>query len=106
MLETDIKSEIINGDKEFWLLFFEEKIDRFIKGYEMKKVFTDDKKSCEEDGYNAFSNKTFGSRLGSVVNKMSTTKNRNHYKYLLIKDNDKKKCQKNENEVDLDDISC
>ncbi len=65
--------------KESWLLFFKKKIERFIKGYEMKKTYMDYKKSCEKDGYNAFSNKIFGLRSISVVNKLSTTKNKTHY---------------------------
>jgi tRNA 2-selenouridine synthase SelU len=40
-------------------LFFEEKSDRFTKDYEMKKAYEDYKKYCEEEGYNAFSNKAF-----------------------------------------------
>jgi hypothetical protein len=43
---TDIKNEIMNAYNESWLLLFEEKIERFIKGYEMKKVYRDYKKYC------------------------------------------------------------
>jgi hypothetical protein len=32
---------MMNACKESWLLFFEEKIDRFTKGYEMKKAYFD-----------------------------------------------------------------
>jgi hypothetical protein len=39
----------MNACKESWLLFFEEKIDRFLKEYEMKKAYTDFKKYCEEE---------------------------------------------------------
>jgi hypothetical protein len=48
--------------KESWLLFFEEQIERFIKGYEMKKAYLNSKKYREEEWNNAFSNKTFGMR--------------------------------------------
>jgi phage/plasmid-associated DNA primase len=48
-------------------LFFEEKIDKFIKGYEMKKAYVDYKKYCQKEGYNVFSNKTFGLRSGRVI---------------------------------------
>jgi phage/plasmid-associated DNA primase len=71
----------MNSCKESWLLFFEEKLDRISKGYEMKKAYSDYKKYCEEDGYNEFGNKTFGFRLSSVFNKMSTTKNKTHSRY-------------------------
>jgi hypothetical protein len=37
--ETDIKIEMMNAYKESWL-FFEEKIDRFSKGYEMRKAYS------------------------------------------------------------------
>jgi hypothetical protein len=57
----------------------------------MKKANSDYKKYWEEEDYNAFSNKTFGLRLGRVVNKMSTTKNKNHFRYYLIKDSVKNK---------------
>jgi tRNA 2-selenouridine synthase SelU len=63
MPEADIKNEMINACNESWLLFFEKKIDRFIKRYEMKKAYTDYKKYCEEEGYNVFSNKTGGLRF-------------------------------------------
>jgi phage/plasmid-associated DNA primase len=52
----------------------------------MKKLYEYYEKYCEEEGSNAFSNKTFGLRLGSVVNKLSTTKNKTCYRYYLIKD--------------------
>jgi hypothetical protein len=42
--ETDIKIEMMNACKESWLLFFEEKIERFVKEYETKKASPDDKK--------------------------------------------------------------
>jgi hypothetical protein len=90
--------------KESWLLFFEEKIDGFIKIYEMKKAYTDYQKDCEEGAYDAFSNKTFGLRLSRVANKMSTTKNNNHYRNYLIKDSVKNKYP--EAEFDLNDITC
>jgi hypothetical protein len=78
MQETDIKIEMMNACKDSLLLFFEEKIVRFIKGYEMTKTFASYKNNCEEGGYNALSNKTFGLRLCNVVNKLSTTKNKTH----------------------------
>jgi hypothetical protein len=65
-------------------MLFEEKIERFIKGSEMKKAYRDYKNHYEEESYNAFSNKTFRLRLGNVVNKMSTIKNKTHYRYYLI----------------------
>jgi hypothetical protein len=55
---TNINIEMTNFCKESWLLFFEEKIDKFIKGYEMKKAYLDYKRCCEEEGYNAFSDNT------------------------------------------------
>jgi hypothetical protein len=103
MSETDIKIEMMNACKESWLLFFEEKIDRFIKGYEMTKADTDNKKWCEAEDYNAFSNKRFGLRLGSIVNKLSTTINKTHYRYYLIKDSVKNKY--GGVKIDLDDIT-
>jgi hypothetical protein len=102
--DTDIKLEMMDVCKESCLLFFEEKIDKFIKGYEMKKAYSDYKKYCQGEGYNAFSNKTFSLRLGDVVNKMSTTKNKNHFRYYLIKDRVKNKYAK-DIVVDFDDIS-
>jgi hypothetical protein len=36
MPETDMTIEIMDACKESWLLFFEEKLDRFSKGDEMK----------------------------------------------------------------------
>jgi hypothetical protein len=94
--------------KESWLLFFEEKIGRFSKGYELKKAYSVYMKTCKEEHYNAFSNKTFGLRLGGAVNKMSTTKNKNHFRYYLIKDSVKNKYAMNKldsNLINLDDIS-
>jgi hypothetical protein len=35
--------------KEFWLLFLEKKIVRFIKGYEIKKAYLNYKKYCQEE---------------------------------------------------------
>jgi hypothetical protein len=89
--------------KESWLLVFEEKIERFIKGYEMNKAYLDYQKYCVEDGYNAFPNKRFEFRLGWIVNKMSTPKNKTHYTYYLIKDSVKNKYI--EVVLDLDDIT-
>jgi hypothetical protein len=71
----DINIEMMDVWKESWLLLFEEKINRCKKGYEMKKIYLDYKKYCEGKSYNGFSNKNFGLRLGSVVNKVSTNKN-------------------------------
>jgi hypothetical protein len=34
----DIKIEMMEACKESWLLFFEEKIERFLKGYEIRSV--------------------------------------------------------------------
>jgi hypothetical protein len=87
-------------------LFFEEKIGRFSKGFEIKKVYTDYKKSSEEEIYNAFRSKPFGLRLCIVVNKMTTTKNETHYIYYLIKEWVKNKTYSVEIEADLDDINC
>jgi hypothetical protein len=42
--KTDIKLEMMDACKESWLLFFEEKIQKFSKGYEMKKAYSDYKK--------------------------------------------------------------
>jgi hypothetical protein len=39
MPETDINIEMMDAYKESWLLFFEERIERLIKGYEMKKAY-------------------------------------------------------------------
>jgi phage/plasmid-associated DNA primase len=78
---TNIKIEMMDACKESWLLFVEKKLDRFSKGYEMKKAYSDYKKYCQEEGYNAFSNKTFGLILDNVANKMSTTNNKTHYRY-------------------------
>jgi hypothetical protein len=44
------------------ILVFEDKIDSFTKGYELKKAYSDYKKYCEEESYNGFSNKAFGLR--------------------------------------------
>jgi hypothetical protein len=55
-------------------------IERFIKGYEMKKAYSNNKKYCEEEGYIIFSNQTFGLRLGSVGNKLSATKKKTYYR--------------------------
>jgi hypothetical protein len=85
---------------------FEEKKDMFIKRYEIKKACSDYKKYSEEDSYNIFSNKTFGLRLGSVVNKVSKTKNKTHYMYFMIKDSVENKYRNIDVEIDLDDISC
>jgi methyl coenzyme M reductase subunit D len=71
--ECDIKIEVMEACKESMLLFFDQKNDRFSKGYEMKKVYSDYKKYGEEEGFNAFRNKIFGLKLGSVVNKISST---------------------------------
>jgi hypothetical protein len=38
---TDITIEMIDACKKSWLFLFEEKIERFIKGYEMKKTSLD-----------------------------------------------------------------
>jgi hypothetical protein len=46
MPETDIKIEMMDPCKESWLLFFEEKIERFSKGYEMKKAYSDYKNTA------------------------------------------------------------
>jgi tRNA 2-selenouridine synthase SelU len=67
--ETDIKIEMMNACKESYLLFFEEKIEKLVKGYEINKAHTDYKNYCEEEGYNAFRNRPFGLRLDSIVNK-------------------------------------
>jgi hypothetical protein len=40
----EIKIEMMDDCKESWLLFCEKKMYRFIKGYEMKKAYLDDKK--------------------------------------------------------------
>jgi hypothetical protein len=72
-------------------LLFEEYIDRFLKGYEMKKSYSDTKKYAEEEGYNAFSNMSFELVLGNIVNKISTTKNKTHYRYYLIKESSNNK---------------
>jgi hypothetical protein len=84
--EKDIKIETMDICKVSRLLFFEKKIERFIKGYEMKKAYSDSKKYCEEEGYNVLRNKTSGLRRGNVVNRISTTKNKTHYRYFLIRD--------------------
>jgi hypothetical protein len=44
ILMTDIKIETMNTLKESRVLFFEEKIDIFIQGYEMNKPYLDCKK--------------------------------------------------------------
>jgi hypothetical protein len=50
MPETYIKIEMMDACTESWLLFFEDKIDKFIKGYKMKNAYSDYKKYCEEEG--------------------------------------------------------
>jgi hypothetical protein len=50
MPDTNIKIEVMNVCQESWKLFFEEKFERFIKGYEMKKTSPDYKKYYEEEG--------------------------------------------------------
>jgi hypothetical protein len=65
---------------------FEEMIDWFIKGYEMKKADLDSQKYYEEEIYSVLCNKTFGLKLGNVVNQVSKTKNRSHDRYYLIKE--------------------
>jgi hypothetical protein len=92
---------MMNVCKESWLLFFEEKIDKFTKGYEMKKPHLDYWKYSEEEGYNAFSNKTFGLRLGSVVKKVSTTKGKSHDRYYLINEGIKNKYRESD-DVEID----
>jgi hypothetical protein len=67
MPETNIKIEMNDFCKESWLLLFKEKKDRFSKGYEMKNASTYYKKYCDEEGYNAVSNKKLGLRLDRVV---------------------------------------
>jgi phage/plasmid-associated DNA primase len=57
----------------------------------MKKAYEDYKKYCEEEGYNAFSNKAFWLRLGSDVNNLWSTKNKTHCRVYLIKDSIKNK---------------
>jgi hypothetical protein len=91
MSETDIKIEMMDVCKKFWLLFFEEKIDMFSRGYEMKKAYSNYKNYYEEEVTMEFYNKTFGVRLGRVVNKMSTTKNKTRYRYYQMKDSVKTK---------------
>jgi hypothetical protein len=87
------------------IVIFEEKIDIFTKGTEMKKDCTDYKKYCEEESYNAFSNKAFRLGLRSVRNKFSTTKKTTHHMYYLIKENTTNKYQEVEIEVGLYDIT-
>jgi hypothetical protein len=71
--------------KKSCLLFL--KITRYAtKGYEMKKAYADFKKSCEYEDYNSFNNKAFGLILGSIVNKLSTTKNTSYCTYYIIRD--------------------
>jgi hypothetical protein len=43
---------------------------------------------------------------GNVVNSSSTTKNKAHCTYYLIKESVKNQYQENKDEVDLDDITC
>jgi hypothetical protein len=49
MLEMDIKIKMMDARNEFWLLFFEEKIELLTKEYERKKAYEDDIKYSEED---------------------------------------------------------
>jgi ribosomal protein S21 len=86
MPQIGIKIEIMYPCNVPWLLFFEKKIDRLIKGNDMEKAYLKYKKSCEEEGYNSFRNKTYGSRYLSATNKISRTKNKSHYRYYMIKD--------------------
>jgi hypothetical protein len=72
-------------------LFLEEKIDMFIKEYEMKKVYLDYNKYCKGEVHNEFLNKRFGLKLPSGVNKLSIIKNKTHCSYDLIKESAKNK---------------
>jgi hypothetical protein len=67
-------------------LFFNEKREKFIKRYAIKRANLNYKKNCEEEGYNAFNKKIFGLRLNSIVNKLSTTKSKSHSRYYLIQE--------------------
>jgi hypothetical protein len=84
---------------------FEEKVNMFTKGNEIKKVYTYYKKYGEEDDYNTFSNKAFRLRLESVLNKFSATKKMTHHMHNLMKENAKNKYLDVEIEADLDDIT-
>jgi hypothetical protein len=57
----------------------------------MNKTYACFKKYFEEEGYNAFSNKTIVLRLGYIVNKISITKKKTRDRYYLIKDRVKNK---------------
>jgi hypothetical protein len=101
---TNINIEMANFGNESWLLFLEEKINKFMKRYEMKKAYLNYKKCCEEKCHNAFGNNTFELRLGSVVNKFSTTRSKLHFRYYLSKDSFKNAYMESGVEIDLDDI--
>jgi hypothetical protein len=68
----------------------------------MKKADMNYKKYSEEEGYNPLSNQAFELRLCNAFNKLSTTKNKTHYRYYLIKYTIKNKYVK----CDLDHITC
>jgi hypothetical protein len=59
----------------------------------MRLAYTDYNKYCEKESYNELSHKTLRLRLISVVNKLSTTKNKIHYRYCLIKESVENKIQ-------------
>jgi hypothetical protein len=44
------------------LLFFEEQIKIFDKGFEIKKAYTDYKRYGDEEGYNSFNSRTLALR--------------------------------------------
>jgi hypothetical protein len=62
--------------------------------------------NCEEEVYNPYRHKKFELRLGSVVNKFSTTKSKTHYRDDQIKVSVKNKYQENKVEVGVYDIPC
>jgi hypothetical protein len=70
--------------KESWLLFFDETIHKFVKGYEIEETYSKIKKNSEKYDSNSCNKKIFELKLGSFVNKLSKTKNETRYMDYLI----------------------
>jgi hypothetical protein len=65
---------MIESCKEFWLLFFEDNISKFMKKYPPKLPYIDYLKFCKDENYLPFSNTKFGLKLKSEVDVHKTTK--------------------------------
>jgi hypothetical protein len=103
---TDIKNDMTESCKEFWLLFFEDNISKFMKRYPRKLAYFDYVKFCKDENYMPFSNTKFGLKLKSVVYSYQTTKDGKTVRYYLIKDEVKARYKSENMELDseLDDI--